>query len=245
MTVSTSPTLDNLAEATAEAVAWYWLTRKRQREKQLQSGRADQGARAAVTGGAQMDGFLRLFTRLITEAGVPSDCVFWKTALELPGYYRPTKEWDLLVVRNSQLVIALEAKSQVGPSFGNSFNNRTEEAMGSALDLWTAFREGAFGNGPQPFLGYFFMLEECSQSRSPVAVREPHFRVLPEFVGSSYVRRYELFCRKLVRERQYSAAAFITSQSDTGLQGKYTEPASDLSMLSFARALAAHASAHA
>jgi len=26
------------------------------------------------------------------------------------------------------LVAAIEAKSQVGPSFGNNFNNRTEEA---------------------------------------------------------------------------------------------------------------------
>jgi len=49
-----------------------------------------------------------------------------------------------LVIKNGHLFVAIEAKSQVGPSFGNNFNNRTEEAMGSALDLWTAFREGAF-----------------------------------------------------------------------------------------------------
>ena len=116
--------------------------------------------------------------------------------LELPGFFRPTKEWDLLVIRDNKLIAAIEAKSQVGPSFGNNFNNRTEEALGSALDLWTAYREGAFLNGPQPFLGYFFMLEDCSTSQRPVKVKEPHYKVFPEFVDASYNKRYELFCRK-------------------------------------------------
>jgi len=142
-----------------------------------------------------MDGVIRLFTQLIREAGIKSECIFYKTALELPVFFRPTKEWDLLVVRDGRLLVALEAKSQVGPSFGNNFNNRTEEAMGSALDLWTAFREGAFNQGIQPFLGYFFMLEDCPASQRPVRVQEPHFRVFPEFVDASYAKRYELFCR--------------------------------------------------
>lgn len=67
--------------------------------------------------------------------------------------------------------------------------------MGSALDLWTAYRERAYLSSPQPFLGYFFMLEDCPKSQSPVKVYEPHFKVFPEFVWASYCRRYELFCR--------------------------------------------------
>ena len=106
-----------------------------------------------------MDGFIQLFTQLVAQAGLPRDCVFGRRSVEIPGYFRPTKEWDLLVVRDGLLIAALEAKSQVGPSFGNNFNNRTEEALGSALDLWTAYREKAFLASPQPFLGYFFMLE--------------------------------------------------------------------------------------
>ena len=238
------PNMINIDIATSQAVAHYWMTRKAQQDKQMLTGRADQGARSAVTGGAQMDGFIQLFTKIITDAGMDSRYIFFQTVLELPGYFRPTKEWDLLVIKDGQLVLALEAKSQVGPSFGNNFNNRTEEAMGSALDLWTAFREGAFNKNAQPFLGYFFMLEDCPASRSPVKVKEPHFKVFREFVGSSYAKRYELFCRKLVRERHYSAAAFITSQSDSGLKGDYLEPASDLTMSFFARALTAHVSAY-
>jgi hypothetical protein len=234
--------LQNTLQVTSDAVARYWITRRLQHTKQEAAGRSDQGTRGSVTGGAQMHGFIELFTRVVIDAGIAPEYVFSRTSLEIPGYFRPTKEWDLLVVMNGMLIAAIEAKSQVGPSFGNNFNNRTEEAMGSALDVWTAFREGAFNTSPLPFLGYFFMLEDTAGSQMPVKVREPHFSVFPEFVNASYTKRYELFCRKLVRERHYSAAAFITSQSDTGLSGEYAEPAPDLSMLGFVRSLAAHVS---
>lgn len=232
---------NKLRNRIAAAVAHYWKTRELQKIKQQGSGMADAGFRSAVTGGAQMDGFVRLFTEVVFEAGIDERFVYQRRALELPGFFRPTKEWDLLVVKDGYLVAAIEAKSQVGPSFGNNFNNRTEEAMGSALDLWTAFREGAFNGGRQPFLGYFFMLEECDASTRPIRVREPHFKVLPEFVGASYARRYELFCRKLVLERHYTAASFIVSRNDNGLNGTYREPASDLSFEVFSRALSSHA----
>lgn len=233
--------MESLDKRVAQAVAFYWQTRDGQRSAQKSRGLMDAGFRSAVTGGAQMDGFIQLFTDILVQAGIAERFIFRKKALELPGFFRPTKEWDLLVVKDGQLVAAIEAKSQVGPSFGNNFNNRTEEAMGSALDLWTAFREGAFNGGVQPFLGYFFMLEECDASNRPVRVREPHFRVLPEFVGASYTKRYELFCRKLVLERHYTVASFIVSKNDAGLDGIYREPARDLSFASFVRLLSSHA----
>lgn len=189
-----------------------------------------------------MDGFVDLFTEIIVAAGIPVSCIFRRKDLELPGFFRPTKEWDLLVVRGKMLLVAIETKSQVG-SFGNNFNNRTEEAMGSALDLWTAYREHAFLTSPQPFLGYLFMLEDCPKSQRPVKVSEPHFKVFPEFDGASYSRRYELFCRKLVLERHYTAAAFITSTEDKGIGGIYSEPAEDLAVARFAKVLSGHLSA--
>jgi len=36
---------------------------------------------------------------------------------------------------------AIELKSRVG-SFGNNVNNRTEEAIGNAADIWRAYEEG-------------------------------------------------------------------------------------------------------
>ncbi len=232
--------LQHLPALSAKAVAHYWQTRSIQRKKQEQAGKADQGLRSAVTGGAQMNGFIDLFMELITQSGILERYVFRKKAIELPGFFRPTKEWELLIVRERTLIAAIEAKSQVGPSFGNNFNNRTEEAMGSALDLWTAYRERAYLDSPQPFLGYFFMLEDCAASNRPVSVQEPHFKVFPEFREASYMRRYELFCRKLVLERHYTASAFITSSSHDGLNGLFKTPAGDLSIERFAKILVAH-----
>ena len=234
----------DLHHQVTKAVATYWRTRRRQSTKQGASGQKDQGARSAVTGGAQMDGFIKLLTELIEESGIKSRHIFHNAALELPGFFRPTKEWDLLVVRDEQLILGLESKSQVGPSFGNNFNNRTEEAMGSAMDLWTAHREGAYRKTIRPWLGYLFVLEDCEASRRPVKVKEPHFKVFPEFVNASYARRYELFCRKLVREGHYSASAFLLSEPKTGIMGAFTEPAPDLAFLEFAKSLTIHASVH-
>ena len=189
-----------------------------------------------------MDGFAELLTRLVVGQGVRANEVHCRKAIELPGYFRPTMKWDMLIVTGGALVAAVEMKSQVGPSFGNNFNNRTEEAIGSAQDLWTAYREHAFADSPAPFLGYVFVLEDCDGARRPVGVEEPHFRVFPEFVGASYMRRYELFCRKLVLERLYTAAAFITTPSALGPAGAYDTPADDLSFVQFARGLLSHVS---
>ena len=236
-------TLALLPKHTRDAVAFYWRTRSQQSKKQLAAGGSDQGSRSAVTGGAQMDGFIALLTKLVTEAGIDPANIHHRNSLELPGYFRPSKWWDFLVVVNNQLLVALEAKSQVGPSFGNNFNNRTEEAMGSALDLWTAYRESAFISTVRPWIGYMFLLEDCASSTRPVSVKEPHFKVFPEFKDSSYAKRYELFCRRLVLERHYEHSAFLLSNSTKGLKGDYSEPAPDLTFQLFAESLVDHVSA--
>lgn len=191
-----------------------------------------------------MDGLIELLTKLVVEAGIDRSHIYHRDSMELPGYFRPNKKWDFLVVVKGQLVAALEAKSQVGPSFGNNFNNRTEEAMGSALDLWTAFREQAFGSAVRPWIGYIFLLEDCPRSTTPVAVKEPHFKVFPEFRNASYAKRYELFCRRLVLERHYDCSAFLMSNPVTGIRGQHSEPASDLTFQSFANSLVAHVAAY-
>jgi len=50
------------------------------------------------------------------------------------GRFRSSKNWDFLVITpRKKLLVAIELKSQVG-SYGNNFNNRAEEAIGSAVD---------------------------------------------------------------------------------------------------------------
>lgn len=222
----------DLEDRIASAVEFFWATRSGQITRQNQAGAHDQGNRGAVTGGKQLDGFIKLIKDILILNEVPERCIFSNTDLELPGYFRPNKKWDLLVVDNNELIIVIEFKSQVGPSFGNNFNNRTEEAMGSALDIWTAYREGLFGIQRAPWLGYFMVLEDCQKSNEPINVRSPHFPVLHEFENASYKKRYEIFCSKLLLERQYSAACFTTTcLSDDKLY--YSFPREELSCKAF------------
>ena len=102
---------------------------------------------------------------------MPKAQVYCKKGIEPPGWYRPEKKWDLLVVADGQLLAGIEFKSQVG-SFGNNYNNRTEEAIGSATDIWAAYREGAFKPSARPWLGYMMLLEEAPGSMRPVRARQ-------------------------------------------------------------------------
>lgn len=231
--------LTNLDERFQEAVQHFWDARERQQQKQVDAGKIDAGTRGAVTGGTQMGALETLLTDVLLDAGLDSAHIKARTALELPGYYRPEKKWDLLVVVDGQLLVAVEFKSQVGPSFGNNFNNRTEEAIGNAEDVWTAFREGRFGKHQAPFLGYFFLLEDCPKVHAPVRNSEPYFSVDPIFHGASYAKRYRVLCERLVLERKYTSACLALGTKDSRTTVSF--PAATLNFRQFAAAAEAHA----
>lgn len=209
----------NLDQGLRDAVRHFWNTRQQQSTRQGDEDDRDRGSRSAVTGGKQMDGFVRLVFDLLVEAKVPQTSIAIDKRIELPGWFRAEKKWDLIVVHGGELVAALEFKSQIGPSFGNNFNNRTEEALGSATDIWAAYREGAFKLSSRPFLGYLMLLEDCERSRAPVKVVEPHFKVFPEFRGASYRKRYEILIEKLLRERLYDGACLLLSSPAANVAG--------------------------
>lgn len=237
---------DDLRLAVQSAVRYFWRTRARQAQAQgAKSGDRDRGARSAVTGGAHLDGFAELLRRLIVDAGISNTAVHRHTRVELPGYYRAEKKWDLVVVVDGRLFATVEFKAQVGPSFGNNYNNRTEEALGNATDYWAAYRGGAFRGSPKPWLGYLMLLEDAPGSTRSVAVAEPHFPVFDEFRDASYAKRYEILLTKMVRERLYDAASLILSPRDAGLKnGAFSEPCAELTFANFAESLVARAIAY-
>jgi type II restriction enzyme len=210
------------------------------------SGKSDQGERAGVTSGKNMDGFMSLILDIIRSNGLAHAQIHQKRAvLTLPGFFRPTKLWDLLVIHKGELIAAIELKSQVGPSFGNNFNNRTEEAIGTAHDLWTAYREGAFGKQPRPFVGWLMMVEDAPESRSPVRDSSPHFPVFKEFVGASYLKRYDLLCQKLAQEQLYTTASLIMSPRSGVTSGEFSEMSAMTGLKTFVTSLAGHVAAEA
>lgn len=179
------------------------------------------------------------------DAGIAEADIFIARQITLPSYFRPTKDWDLVVKVGENLLAVIEVKSHVG-SFGNNFNNRVEEALGSATDFWSAYREATFKPSARPWLGYLMMLEEHPDSIRPGASKKlPHYPVRAEFQGVSYARRYEIFCERLVRERLYDASCFLMSNAERGLLGEYYEPNPELSFANFATVLSARATAFA
>ena len=227
------------------AVKTFWRNREGARQKQIKIGKADQGERAGVTAGKNMDGFLALVLEIIRANGLTNAEIYKNRAmLTLPGYFRPTKLWDLLVIYKGELIAAIELKSQVG-SFGNNFNNRTEEAIGTAHDLWTAYREEAFGKQPRPFVGWLMMVEDSPKSRCAVRDASPHFPIFKEFKGASYLMRYDLLCQKLVKEQLYTTAALITSARSAAETGEYSEMSAMTDLRTFVSALAGHVAAEA
>jgi len=150
-----------------KAVRFYWRTKKAARDKNRAGQRADAGNRGGATAGKNLDGFGRIFAAFAKKNGPPSLEIHQnKTQVVLPGHFRPTKQWDLVVIHEKRLIATLELKSLGGPSFGNNANNRCEEALGSGLDLSVAQREGRFGSGADPFVGYFILVEDERKSRS-------------------------------------------------------------------------------
>ena len=142
---------------------------------------SDTGTRSAVTAGIHLAALEDIVVNEFIAAGFTTESVRRKTGIELPGYYRPAKKWDIVVIEEGYLVAAIEFKSQVGPSFGNNLNNRIEEAPGSTR---------------------------------PISLPTTTFPVESIFEGTSYKDRYQILCRRLIRERLYDAACFLTSSAD-------------------------------
>lgn len=232
----------------AKAVQHFWQIRDKQKNRQGgKTGKKDAGERGSVTGGKHADGFIRLIGAIVKDAALPNVDIHVteKRPRTLPGFYRPCKEWDLVVLSGESLVAVAEVKSQVG-SFGNNFNNRVEEALGNATDFWAAYREGIFQPSQKPWLGYIFMLEEREASLRPTKpILLKPYQVDEAFQKRSYAKRYELVCQRLVRDRLYDAACFFTSNATTGKKGQYREPNEELSIKNFAISLHARAAAFA
>lgn len=228
------PDFDSL---TAQAVQMFWTSRGAGSAALSQG-----GSRDAVIGGKNMAGFITLVSRVALHCGLPAEAVHTaKSRVILPGYFRATKNWDVLVIHRQRLLAVFEFKSQVG-SLGNNFNNRSEEVIGSAADLWMAHRHGAYqppgtpSSGPMivaepdvplinpdiqndprpPFLAWLMLLEDSPASRSPVRTDEAHYPVFPEFRGASYAKRYQILCERLMERRLYGSAALLLSEPLSG-----------------------------
>lgn len=171
-----------------------------------------------------MNGFGDLVATRLRAAGVPADHVLRGASATLPGWFRPAKAWDLVVADPTDVRVVIEFKPQVGPSFGNNFNNRAEEALGSAVDLQLAARGRVLGRRIPPWMGMVVLVEHAPASTMPTRIVSPVRPVRPVFDGASYIQRWRVLLLELVAQRQYDAAVLVTADRADAHTGAYAEP---------------------
>lgn len=199
-----------------DSIAAYWGQKVIQLENSKIAGAVGSGTAGSVRGGQHFDAIAALLAKFFVDAGYPASSIRLRKGdkLELPGYYRPQKQWDLVVEYEGVLVAAFELKALGGPSFGNNYNNRVEEALGSAVDLRRAAISDLYP-GERPWLGYFFIMQDAEGSRRPV--RLTHGAAVPPeriWEGASYQRRFAIFCERLLAEQLYDSVCFVTSSPE-------------------------------
>jgi len=222
--------LPNYDELLKAAVSSYWNVRQSQAEKSRALGVLNTGTRAEVTGGRHLDELHSLLVRVFIDAGIPPNLIEVKQR-PIPGYFRRDKSWDVVVTVEGRVVGIIELKSMVGNMPGQNYNNRTDEALGQAIDVWKAVERNIIDTPLRPWLGYFMLLEDNPASNSKVVPRSPVWPADPVFDGSTYAQRYEVFFERMVRERLLDAACLVLARKD---DGAVRCPSTTLSFQSFA-----------
>lgn len=211
-----------------DAVRSFWDVRDRQADRQQAEGKLDAGTRGSVTGGQHLNAMALLIADVFADAGIrPTG----DTRL-LPGYYRASKNWDVVVTYEGAVVAIIELKSQVG-SFGNNFNNRIEEIVGQSLDLWRAVRERLLGP-IRPWFGYVMLLESHERSRSLLRTPTTLYPVDPEFIDTRYIDRYQIAFKRLLLEGDMNAACLVTTDRE---QDEVAYPDRTMTFTAFATAI--------
>lgn len=185
---------------------------------QSQRGHSDQGERAGITSGKHLDPIVNIIAEEIISAGIEEKDVHAShSGMELPGWFRPTKQWDILAFSQDALVMAIELKS-ISSSYSKNLNNRVEEALGMAVDVKSAERHGLFQCNIPPLFAYVMIVKSDDQSRKQtVDPKDTYFKADDSFYGCSYIERFKIMCRRFVEEGMYDAVWFVTVDPESGV----------------------------
>ncbi|MEN8263193.1 MAG: PaeR7I family type II restriction endonuclease [Nitrospirota bacterium] len=214
-----------------------------------------------VRSGKTLDAFVELLTWVVHNNGLPDAIVITGQQAQLPGFFRPTKSWDIVIINHGTLIAAIELKS-IADSFGKNANNRNEEALGSGIDIKEAFEEDAFEGLTRLFTGYLILVEDCPETLTNVQIQMKHFRAMKEFMavpetrdevyvkgkndlfpaidGVSYMDRFDILCRRLMQKNLYTAASVVQSPRSAINDGAYSNVSRDTSIKAFLASLASH-----
>lgn len=193
-------------------------------------GKAQQGNRSAVTGGKHLDGINALVREELTS--IAPDVWFDYKQTTLPGYYRPTKSWDLIVFQRDTPILAVEYKSMKG-SEGKNLNNRADEVFGVAEDLRQAEKNGLLPATMRR--AYVFIMGMTEDSTVPVIPQRVAVGHVDEaFEKASYLQRAALMCERMKNSGLYHMTWAVGVQDDPF---RWEEPREAVGWQSFADGL--------
>jgi len=172
-----------------------WIDAKEtQAQKSRDSGRAQAGTRSEVTGGLHLRGINQLIVDEIRATGATDLELRFDRQAVLPGWYRPSKAWDLLVLQHGRPILVVEYKSMAG-SVSNNLNNRADEVLGIAEDARQAEKHGILPANLRR--AYIYVIEVTPSVRRPVSTGRPVGDPDIIFHGASYLDRVAIMCERM------------------------------------------------
>src|SRR5207302_926057 len=131
---------------------------------------------------------------------------------ELPGYFRPSTSWDMVVVVRDRLLVAIELRAVIGSKVASGVAALSDDALARVMDVRIAARAGAFGSTYTPWLGYILLVEDGPVAHRPAAFQEPLFPAADDFRAATHVGIYQSLVTKLARDGYYDAGCFLVSK---------------------------------
>ena len=191
----------------------WWAAKDKAVAKQAERGRSGYGAQARDA--AHMKSLALFVKQMFVDAGLTDAEVTVDSIV--PGYFRRSKNWDVVAMHKGHLIGVVELKSQAS-SPSNNANNRIEEAIGSAVDAKTVQElTGAFGNLGVWCAWCMTFARDC-ESGNPIkvppagSVRVPVKD--PEFANMTYAKQYAKAIERFISQKVYDAGWMLTTWVD-------------------------------
>ena len=197
----------------------FWAARGAASARLALSGKSETGAQARDA--RHMQSIAAFVRQMFIDAGLNEAEVTLDTII--PGYYRRSKNWDVVAIYKGNLVGVVELKSQES-SPSNNANNRIEEAIGSAVDAHAVQEiSGAFGAlGVWAAWGMTF--NRGVDTLNPRGINSRHYPLDPAFTPFTYARQYGVAIERLISRNIYQAGWMLETWVNPDDSIGYEEP---------------------
>lgn len=188
----------------------WWKAKNAFAAKLVAEGRDGIGAQARDA--KHMQSLAAFVRQMFLDAGLQDHEVGVDTII--PGYYRRSKNWDVVAVHKGHLVGVVELKSQE-KSPGNNANNRIEEAIGSASDAHTLQEmRQTFGRLGVWAAWCMVFNRSCEPIGRRKGVVSKHFPVDPAFEDFTYAGQYATAIERFIAQNLYQAGWMVETWAD-------------------------------